>query len=225
MLTVVFSAPGKERIRRMQKNPATPMHTPEKSSDSSISQSVESRHGTVVSVPVVCSEPPRPRYRDRSVCGQSLPTLRSLPYRLPRGPSPQWSVPQRMQFPQWTVSPVVGFPSGQLPQRFPHWSVPRWSVSVSVGRCQSVGGSRSVSVGQCRSVSPVVSFPGGQCRSVVSFPSGKFPKRSVLLVRFPRSVSPVVGLRQLKQARSWSSLDPSSLTSSRRGPRSGQCPR
>ena len=211
------------------------MHTPEKSSVSSISQSVESRHGTVVSVPVVCSEPPRPRYRDRSVCGQSLPTLRSLPYRLPRGPSPQWSVPQRMQFPQWTVSPVVSFPSG----RFPQWSVPRWSVSVSVGRCQSVsvGRCQSVSVGQCRSVSvsfpsgqfpqwsvsPVVSFPGGQCRSVVSFPS-KFPQRSVLLVRFPRSVSPVVGLRQLKQARSWSSLA-SSLTSSRRGPRSGQCPR
>ena len=165
------------------------MHTPEKSSVSSISQSVESRHGTVVSVPVVCSEPPRPRYRDRSVCGQSLPTLRSLPYRLPRGPSPQWSVPQRMQFPQWTVSPVVSFPSG----RFPQWSVPRWSVSVSVGRCQSV------SVGQCRSVSvsvgqfpqwsvsPVVSvgqwsvspvsFPRGQCCWSVS--RGPFPQWSV----------------------------------------------
>ena len=163
------------------------MHTPEKSSVSSISQSVESRHGTVVSVPVVCSEPPRPRYRDRSVCGQSLPTLRSLPYRLPRGPSPQWSVPQRMQFPQWTVSPVVSFPSG----RFPQWSVPRWSVSVSVGRCQSVsvGRCQSVSVGQFPqwSVSPVVSvgqwsvspvsFPRGQCCWSVS--RGPFPQWSV----------------------------------------------
>ena len=144
------------------------MHTPEKSSVSSISQSVESRHGTVVSVPVVCSEPPRPRYRDRSVCGQSLPTLRSLPYRLPRGPSPQWSVPQRMQFPQWTVSPVVSFPSG----RFPQWSVPRWSVSVSVGRCQSV------SVGRCQSVS-VGQFPQWSVSLVVSFPSGQFPRWSV----------------------------------------------
>ena len=220
------------------------MHTPEKSSVSSISQSVESRHGTVVSVPVVCSEPPRPRYRDRSVCGQSLPTLPTVSPEvlLPSGHLPKECSFPSGQLPQWSVSPVVSVPSGQC------WSVvsspavgfPTPVVSspvVSVGQCRSVsvGQCRSVSVGVSRSVSvsvgqfpqwsvsPVVSFPGGQCRSVVSFPS-KFPQRSVLLVRFPRSVSPVVGLRQLKQARSWSSLA-SSLTSSRRGPRSGQCPR
>ena len=87
-----------------------------------------------------------------------------------------------MQFPQWTASPVVGFPSCQLPQwsvlvSFPSGRFPHPSGQFPGGQCRSEQ-CRSVSVGRCRSVSvsfgqfpqwsvsPVVSFPGGQCRSV-----------------------------------------------------------
>jgi hypothetical protein len=158
------------------------------------SQTVANLGMAQLSVPVVSSEPPRPRNRDRSVCGPDaphlgpscpFPTQPSLPYRVPSG-----------QFPQWSVS--VSFSSGQFPQ---------WSVSLVVS-------------GQCRSVSPVVSFPSGQ-----------FPQWSVSLVVSGqcRSVSPVVSfsssVRPLKQARLQSPLSSSSSTSSRRGQRSGQCPR
>ena len=119
-----------------------------------------------LSVPVVSSEPPRPRNRDRSVCGRSLPTQLSLPYRVPSGQFPQWSVVSVGQFPQWSVSPVV---SGQ------RRSVPQWSVSPVVS-------------GQCRSVSPVVSLASGQWQR------RQFPQWSVSPVVSGqcRSVSPVV---------------------------------
>ena len=171
-------------------------HSQEKSSVSSIRQSVESRHGTVVSVPVfVFLSAPSPHVPDIEI-GQSV--VSHSPHSLP---SPQRSYSPVVIYPKNAVSPVDSFPSGRFPQlsaspvvsvgQFPQRSVSPLVSSpvVSVGRCQSVGVSRSVSVGvgRCRSVSPVVSveqfpqwsvspvdgFPSGQCRSVVSFPSGQ----------------------------------------------------
>ena len=123
-----------------------------------------------------------------------------------------------MQFPQWTASPVVGFPSCQLPQwsvlvsfpsgRFPHWSVPRWSVSVGVSRSVSVG------VGQFPqwSVSnsfPVVSFPVdgfpiGQCRSVVSFSIGRWSVSPLVSGQFPSGQFPQWSVSVSGQFPQWS---------------------
>ena len=132
------------------------------------SQTVANLGMAQLSVPVVSSEPPRPRNRDRSVCGPDAPHL-AIPS-LPSRPFP--TVSPVVSFPSGqclSVSPVVSFPSGQFPQ---------WSV-VSVGQFPQW------------SVSPVVSG------SVVRFPSGQFPQWSVVSVgQFPRwSVSPVQSAR------------------------------
>ena len=155
-------------------------HSQEKSSVSSIRQSVESRHGTVVSVPVfVFLSAPSPHVPDIEI-GQSV--VSHSPHSLP---SPQRSYSPVVIYPKNAVSPVDSFPSG----RFPHWSVPRWSVSVGV--------SRSVSVGQCRSVSVGVGqFPQWSVSN--SFPSGQFPQWTVspLVSVGQWSVSPVVSVGQ-----------------------------